>query len=89
MPSREKSAVAVMMIPVPRAGTLDGVNGVEAAFGVPLVTDVIVTAHSGQELVPLPDDSRYIGFIFARGEAPELVEQAVREANRLIEFVIA
>jgi len=55
---------------------------------VPLVTDVIITAHRGQELVPLPDDSRYIGFIFARGDAPELVEQALREANQLIEFVI-
>jgi biotin carboxylase len=88
MPVREDSAVAVMMIPVPRAGTLDRVDGVEAALGVPLVTDVIVTAHRGQELVPLPDDSRYIGFIFARGDAPELVEQAVREANQLIEFVI-
>lgn len=88
LPQREPSAVATMMIPVSSAGTLDRVVGIEAARGVPHVTDVIVTVHRCQKLVPLPDDSRYAGFIFARGASPEIVEQAVRQANELIDFVI-
>ena len=87
-PKRPPGAVAVMMIPVPVAGTLDRVIGTAAARAVPHVTDVIVTVHRGQELVPLPEESRYAGFILARGETPEVVERAVREANEMIEFVV-
>ncbi len=85
---REEQAAAVMMIPVPRAGVLQEVRGVEEALGVSLVTDVIITAHRGQRLVPLPEESRYPGFIFARGETPEEVELAVREAHSRLELMI-
>jgi len=88
-PSREQQAVAVMMMPVPQAGTLTHVTGIEAARAVPHVNDVIITVYQGQELVPLPDDSKYAGFIFARGETPEEAERAVREANELIVFQIS
>ena len=85
---REQQAAAVMMIPVPKAGVLQEVRGVEDARSVPLVTDVIITAHQGQRLVPLPEGSRYPGFIFARGETPEEVELAVREAHSKLELMI-
>ena len=88
LPQREPCAVAVMMVPVPRAGTLRDVRGTADALSVPLVTDVIITAHRGQELVPLPEESRYVAFIFARGDTPEEVEQAVRVAHARVEFVI-
>ena len=85
---RESAAAGVMMIPVPGAGVLREVRGVESARAVPGVDDVTITAHRGQRLVPLPEGSRYPGFIFARGERPEQVETALREAYRRLEFVL-
>jgi hypothetical protein len=37
----------------------------------------------------LPEGKRYLGFIFARGESPEFVEAALREAHRRLAFDIA
>ncbi len=85
---RERAASGVMMIPTPHAGTLEEVRGVDRARAVPLVDDVIITAHRGQQLVPLPEGSRYVGFIFARGDAPAAVTQALRDAHAVLEIVI-
>jgi biotin carboxylase len=78
---REPLAAGVMMIPTPRRGVLEAVTGVEVARRVPLVEDVMITAHPEQELVPLPEGSRYLGFIFARGPRPHEVEAALRAAH--------
>jgi hypothetical protein len=86
---RERRASGVMMIPVPGAGVLRDVRGVEEARAVPLVEAVIITAHRGQRLVPLPEGARYPGFIFARGNGPAEVEGALREAHGRLEFVLA
>src|SRR4029077_9286775 len=86
---REARASGVMMIPVPGAGVLREVRGVDAARSVTLVEEVAITAHPGQELVPWPEGARYPGFIFARGGTPEAVEAALRAAHRRLEFVIA
>ncbi|HEU5261813.1 MAG TPA: ATP-grasp domain-containing protein [Gemmatimonadales bacterium] len=85
---RERQAAGVMMIPVPGAGVLREVQGVAAARALPLIDDVMITAHPGQTLVPWPEGSRYPGFIFARGETPEAVETALRAAHRRLGFVI-
>jgi len=85
---REDRASGVMMIPVPGAGVLREVRGVEAARSVPLVEAVLITAHQGQRLVPLPEGARYPGFIFARGDGAREVEAALREAHRRLEFVM-
>jgi len=85
---RERQASGVMMIPVPGAGVLRGVRGVDAAVAVPLVEEVVITAHAGQALVPWPEGSRYPGFIFARGESSEAVEAALRAAHARLEFLI-
>jgi biotin carboxylase len=85
---RERSAAAVMMIPVPGAGVLEDCSGVDDAKRVPGVDDVVITAHRGETLVPWPEGSRYPGFIFARGATPALAERAVREAHRRLRFVI-
>jgi biotin carboxylase len=85
---RERSAAAVMMIPVPGAGLLEDFTGIDDAKRVPGVEDVVITAHRGETLVPWPEGSRYPGFIFARGETPDVVERAVREAHRRLHFVI-
>ena len=85
---RERSAAGVMMIPVPGAGVLEDYTGVEDAKRVPGVDDVVITAHRGETLVPWPDGSRYPGFIFARGDRPELVERVLREAHRRLRFMV-
>ena len=85
---RERSAAAVMMIPVPGAGVLEDCSGVDDAKRVPGVDDVVITAHRGETLVPWPEGSRYPGFIFARGDTPALAERAVREPHRRLRFVV-
>jgi biotin carboxylase len=84
---RERQASGVMMIPVPGAGVLREVRGMDAARAVPLVEEVVITAHPGQTLVPWPEGSRYPGFIFARGETSEAVEAALRAAHARLEFL--
>jgi len=87
-PPREKRASGVVMLPIRRRGVLEEVRGVEEARHVPLVEDVAITAHLREELVPLPEGASYLGFAFARGDTPEQVEQALRQAAARIEAVV-
>jgi biotin carboxylase len=82
-------AVGVMMIPIPGAGILRGVEGVDRARAVPGVTGVEISARLNHKLVPLPEGSSYLGFIFARGQSPEEVDDALRAAHRALDFKIA
>ena len=86
--SGRAGAAGVMMIPIPKGGVLGEVRGVEAARAVPLVEDVQVTARAGEVLVPLPEGAAYLGFLFARGETPAAVEQALRNAHARLAFEI-
>jgi biotin carboxylase len=83
---REHPAAGVMMIPVPGSGVFRAVRGRETARAVPGIEDVVISAHPGQELVPLPEGSRYVGFIFARAESPQAVEAALRQGHRRLAF---
>lgn len=85
---REPRPAGVMMIPIPRAGVLRGVSGLEAARRVPGIDDITISATIGRPLVPLPEGSSYLGFIFARAASPARVEAALREAHRRIAFDI-
>ncbi|BDG01681.1 ATP-grasp domain-containing protein [Anaeromyxobacter oryzae] len=85
---REARASGVMMLPIPRRGILHGVAGVEAARAVPGVEDVVITVPEGHEVVPLPDGDSYLGFLFAKGEAPADVESALRAAHARLRFDI-
>ena len=85
---RERSASAVMMIPIPRAGYLAGVGGTETARAVEGVDDVQITAKTGQRLVPIPEGASYLGFIFARQPAPDAAVAAVRAAHAALRFDI-
>ena len=88
MLQREQHAAGVMMIPVPKAGILGEVRGKTEARRVDSIVEVNITIPIGGEVVPLPEGSRYLGFIFARAETPKMVERALREAHRQLEFVI-
>ena len=81
-------ASGVLMIPIPKAGTLRGVRGAEAARGIPDVEDLVVSIAVGERVVPLPEGARYLGFLFARAPSPERVEAALRSAHRLLTFDI-
>jgi biotin carboxylase len=85
---REGRAAGVMMIPIPRAGALERVEGLDAARAVPLIEDVTISAHPGETLVPLPEGHRYLGFIFARGDDPADVERALRDAHARLTFTL-
>jgi biotin carboxylase len=85
---RESQAAGVMMIPIPRAGILREVLGVEAAKAVADIEDVIISAHITQEILPPPEGASYLGFIFSRAETADRVEAALREAHARLEFLI-
>jgi len=81
-------ASGVMMIPIPRAGILCEVQGVEEAAQVPGIDELRITIPLGREVVPLPEGSQYLGFIFARDQTPERAETALRAAHALLNFII-
>ncbi len=85
---REHRAAGVMMIPIPRAGRLAAVHGVDDAAAVDGVEDVAITMHPGQDVIPLPEGWQYLGFIFARAQTPAVVEQALRRAHAHLRFDI-
>jgi biotin carboxylase len=85
---REKQAAGVMMIPIPQAGILREVRGQDEARRVPGIDEIRITIPVGQEVVPLPEGTRYLGFIFARDETPDRVEVALRGAHRRLTFHI-
>ncbi|MBI4471002.1 MAG: ATP-grasp domain-containing protein [Acidobacteria bacterium] len=85
---RERPAAGVMMIPIPRAGVLKEIHGLDQARAVADIEEITITSHLGMELEPLPEGSRYLGFIFSRADTPERAEAALREAHQCLEFVI-
>ena len=85
---RAGAPAGVMMIPIPAAGVLRGVEGLAAARAVPGIDDVRITIAKGQEVVPLPEGNRYLGFLFARGASPAAVEATLRAAHARLRFSI-
>ncbi len=85
---RDAQAAGVMMIPIPRAGTLRAVEVVSAAEAVPLIESVTISTRPGGRVVPLPEGTEYLGFIFARGDQPDEVEGALRAAHAALTFEI-
>jgi hypothetical protein len=78
-----------MMIPIPRSGVYRGCDGVEEARAIPSIDEVVITAKEGQLLLPLPEGSAYLGFLFARGFTPDDVDKALRRAHAALRFRIS
>jgi biotin carboxylase len=85
---QQQGASGVMMIPIPAAGILRGIDGAQAALAEPGIEDVRITIPVGQTVVPLPEGDRYLGFIFARGATAAEVEAALRSAHARLSFAI-
>ncbi len=79
-------AHGVMMIPIPGEGIYRGVRGTAEAEAVPGICGVMVTMPIGGMVTPPPEGDKYLGFIFANGESPSFVEDALREAHSRLTF---
>jgi hypothetical protein len=86
---RESRSGGVMMIPIPEAGLLRSVRGIDEAKAVTGIEDVQITTKLNYPLVPLPEGESYLGFIFARGDTPRAVETALRAAHACLKFEVA
>lgn len=85
---REEEAAGVMMMPVPNTGILKEVKNIEFARQIPGIENIVISIAPEQRLEPLPFGAKYLGFIFARGESPEFVEDSIRKAYDTLEVVI-
>ena len=83
---RERDASGVMMIPVPRSGIFEGVDGVDEAERVPGVDEIRITARLRDYVAAWPDGASYLGFTFARGKSPAQVEASLRAAHAKMRF---
>jgi D-alanine-D-alanine ligase-like ATP-grasp enzyme len=86
--ARELEASGVMMIPVPKSGVLERVEGVDAARSVAGITDVEITARVHDFIAAWPEGSSYLGFLFARGDEPGVAERSLRDAHAALNFTI-
>jgi hypothetical protein len=78
----------VMMIPTPKAGHLEAVGGLAEAEAVSGIDEITISIPCGEYVQPLPRASRYLGFIFAHGDTPAAVENALRHAHALLKIEI-
>lgn len=74
------------MVPVPRSGILERVEGIEAAEKVQGVTEIQITARLRDYVAAWPEGASYLGFIFARSASPEEVERSLRNAHGELRF---
>jgi biotin carboxylase len=86
--SREESASGVMMIPVPRSGIFERIEGLDEAERTPGVEEIRITARLRDYIAAWPEGSSYLGFIFARGATPEKAETSLRAAHAKLHFVL-
>jgi formate-dependent phosphoribosylglycinamide formyltransferase (GAR transformylase) len=83
---REQAASGVMMIPVPKSGVLERIEGEDAARSVPGITAFEITARLHDYIAAWPEGSSYLGFLFATGITADEVEHAIRAAHSNLRF---
>ena len=82
---REEQAVGVMMLPIKQLGYFQNIKGQSEARNTPGITCLEITAKPGDLLVPLPEGTRYLGFLSAKGRTPHEVERSLRQAYRFLQ----
>ena len=88
-PPADMGAAGVLMIPTTAAGILRRVEGQSAARKIPFIEEVMIYIREGYELVPWPEGSSYLGFIFSRASTPQQAEAALRAAYAQLNIVVA
>ncbi len=88
-PDFTNTAAGVLMIPVPQKGILKRIEGLLEAGKVKYIEDINIQLRDGYELIPLPEGNSYLGFIFAKADNVEKVEQALRQAYACLNVVVA
>lgn len=78
---REEQASGVMMLPIRSAGVLEEVLGQERALAIEGVVGLEISIAPGKDVVPVPEGSRYLGFLFARAATALEVETSLRRAE--------
>ena len=78
---REEAATGVIMIPVPRSGIFDGVEGIEEAEKIAGIDEIRITARLHDYVAAWPEGASYLGFIFAHGQTPAEAEATLRAAH--------
>lgn len=86
--NREDGASGVMMIPVPKTGVLEKVEGEAEARATPGIEDLQITARLHDPISAWPEGATYLGFLFAHGELPGEVEAGLRHAHSQLKFEI-
>ncbi len=84
-----KDAAGVLMIPIPRAGVLKRVEGLLKARRVKFIEEIDIQIREGHQVVPLPEGSSYLGFVFSRAPHPEQVYLALQQAYACLNIVVA
>jgi predicted ATP-grasp superfamily ATP-dependent carboligase len=83
---REQPASGVMMIPVPKSGILEKIQGEDSARSTPGIAALEITARLHDYIAAWPEGSSYLGFLFASGKSAEEVEGALRLAHAKLRF---
>jgi biotin carboxylase len=83
---REQAASGVMMIPVPKSGILEKIEGEDSARSVPGIAALEITARLHDYIIAWPEGSSYMGFLFATGNTAKEAEQAIRTAYAKLHF---
>lgn len=81
------AASGALMIPIKDSGVLQRVEGLLEASAVPGIEDIEIHIQLGYELVPLPQGSSYLGFIFARANTADECFQALKQAFEKLRFI--
>ena len=81
-------ACGVLMLHAEQAGTLRAIDGTAEAAAIPGITGLTITVPAGQQVCPLPEGDRYLGFIFAEADTPEEATAALRAARRRLRVTI-
>jgi biotin carboxylase len=85
---REQVASGVLMIPIPGRGRLGAIRGEAETRAIPGVTGIDFTMVTGQEVLPPPEGDAYLGFVYARGTNPDMVEESLRRAEETLEVLL-
>ncbi|MBT3724820.1 MAG: ATP-grasp domain-containing protein [Gammaproteobacteria bacterium] len=83
----KQNHAGVLMIPIKKRGILKRVEGLMDAQQVKHISNIEIHIHPGYELVPLPEGSSYLGFIFASAETFSETLSALREAHAKLKFI--